>query len=199
MKSAWIVSATVASFAAAAVLVDARSAWSKEPPLTFEADVDHSYVLFKIKHMGVSWQYGRFNEFTSSVTAGAGGSGIESVTFTVKTESVDTGNKKRDGHLRNPDFFNAKEFPEITFKSTAVKQIDADTSEITGDLAMHGVTKPVTAKVVKVGAGPGMQGAELVGYEATLTVKRSEFEMKTPIGAGSDDVQITVAIEAVRK
>jgi polyisoprenoid-binding protein YceI len=179
-----------------AVMTPARSA---PPEGTWTGDPVHSFVVFKIKHLGTSWTYGRFNLPEVTLQAGDEGAGVTSVTFKVKTENVDTGNEKRDQHLKSPDFFNAKEFPEISFKSTAVKPVDADTAEVTGDLSLHGVTKPVTVKVMRVGHGKGMQKEDLAGYEAALSLKRSDFGMTNMVGAVGDDVTLTVAVEAARK
>ena len=166
---------------------------------TYEGDTVHSFVLFKVKHMGASWTYGRFSDFTVSFQADEAKPELSSVAFEVKAESVTTGNEKRDQHLRSPDFFNAKEFPLITFKSTSVHTIDKDTVAVTGDLTLHGVTKPLTVKVVKVGSGKNMKGGELMGVETTFTLKRSDFGMNTPVGPDSDEVQLTVAVEGAKK
>jgi polyisoprenoid-binding protein YceI len=184
-----------------AALSGGSPAWSAPAASTWEGDTVHSYVLFKAKHLGTSWNYGRFNDFTVSVTAGDGGAEVSAVAFTVKAESVDTGQAKRDQHLKSPDFFSAKQFPEISFKSTAAKAIDADTTEVTGDLSFHGVTKPVTAKVVRVGGGKGMKGEEIVGYESVFTIKRSDFGVGATFGAAvlSDEVTLTVAVEGTKK
>ena len=168
---------------------------------TYDVDPVHSSVTFKIQHMGTSWTYGRFNDLAASLEYDAAKPEASSLSFTAKAESVDTGNAKRDQHLKGPDFFNAKEFPEIAFKSTKVTPSGKDAAEVTGDLTLHGVTKPVTAKVVKVGEGKTMKGGEMIGFEATFTVKRSDFGMANmvgPKGAG-DEVYLTVAIEAHKK
>jgi polyisoprenoid-binding protein YceI len=184
---------------AAGVFAVSRPAQSAPPASTWTGDTVHSFVLFKIKHLGTSWVYGRFNDFTVSIEAGDEGAGVTSASLVVKTESVDTGAAKRDQHLRSPDFFNAKEFPEITFKSTAAKAVDADTTEVTGDLTIHGTTKPVTVKVVRVGHGKGMQKEDLAGYEATFTVKRGDYGMTNMVGPVGDEVAVTIAVEASRK
>jgi polyisoprenoid-binding protein YceI len=80
-----------------------------------------------------------------------------------------------------------------------VKAIDADNTEVTGDLTLHGVTKPITVKVVKVGAGKGMKGESLVGLETTFSLKRSDYGMSNMVGPVGDDVQITVATELAKK
>ncbi len=188
-----IASAAVLVLSAAA-LVGAREAYSAPESTAWQGDTVHSFVLFKVKHLGASWAYGRFNAFTVAVGANEDGSAVSSVEFVVKAQSVDTGNAGRDKHLMSPDFLNAKQFEEITFKSTAVKG-----EEVTGDLTLHGVTKSVTAQLVKVGAGKGMKGEELVGYETTFTVKRGDFGMTNLVGPVSDDVTLTVATELSKK
>ena len=200
MTRPWIVPATALVLAAAAFAGSraALSAPAPAPAATYAGDTVHSFVLFKVKHMGASWSFGRFDDFTVSFQAGEGGADLASIEFAVKTESIDTGNEKRDQHLRSPDFLNAKQFPEVTFKSTATKALDADTTEVTGDLTLHGVTKPVTVKVTKVGTGD-MRGTALVGYETTFTVKRSEFGMTNMVGPVGDEIAMTVAVEGAKK
>jgi polyisoprenoid-binding protein YceI len=188
-----IASAAVVTLASAAFL-GSREAWSAPESTSWHGDTVHSFVLFKVKHMGASSAYGRFNTFTVAVGANADGSAVSSAEFVVKAQSVDTGNAGRDKHLMSPDFLNAKQFEDITFKSTAVKG-----DEITGDLTLHGVTKPVTAKLTKVGAGQGMKGEDLVGWETTFTLKRSDFGMTNLVGPVSDEVTLTVATELSKK
>jgi polyisoprenoid-binding protein YceI len=196
MKRSLILVSSIAVLSAATYL-GSRSAWSAPEATTYEGDGVHSFVLFKIRHLGASWVWGRFDTLTASVDATD--AGISSVNFEVKTDSVDTGSAGRDKHLKSPDFFNAKQFPTITFKSTAVKAIDANTSEVTGDLTLHGVTKSVTATVTKVGSGKSPQGVEVVGYESLLTVKRSDYEMSGMIPMIGDDVALTIDVEGAKK
>ena len=195
----FLVPTLAAAVLAAGFFAVTRPAQSAPPASTWTADPVHSFVLFKIKHLGTSWVYGRFNDFTVSIEAGDEGAGVTSANFVVKTESVDTGTAKRDQHLRSPDFFNAKQFETISFKSKSAKAVDADTTEVTGDLTLHGETKPITVKVVRVGHGKGLQKEDLAGYEATFSLKRSDYGMTTMVGPVGDDVALTVAVEASRK
>ncbi len=196
-----LVAAVAAVVLSVAALAGARSALSSPVPAaaTYAGDTVHSFVLFKIRHLGTSWTHGRFNDFTVSVQAGEGGALVSAVDFVVKCESVDTGNAKRDQHLKSPDFFNAKQFADIAFKSTAVKALDADNADVTGDLTLHGVTKSITARVTKVGAGKGMKGEDLLGLESTFALKRSDFGMTNMVGPVGDDVTLTVAVEGAKK
>src|SRR5262249_20521453 len=89
----------------------------------YELDTMHAGVNFKVSHLGLSWIYGRFNDFSGSFTLDPADATKCSFSLDIKATSVDTNNKKRDDHLRSPDFFNVKQYPNITFKSTAVKAI----------------------------------------------------------------------------
>lgn len=183
---------------AAGLFAGAQSARSNPESAAFAGDTVHSFILFKVKHMQTSWSWGRFNDFTASVDVSGSGE-LTGAAFEVKAESIDTGNEGRDKHLRSPDFLNAKQHPTITFKSTAAKAIDKDTTELTGNLTLLGETKPVTLKAVKTGEGKGRDGESLVGYEATFTVKRSDFGMKYGVPAVGDEIHMTVSIEGMKK
>ena len=164
---------------------------------TYEIDTAHSMIIFRAKHNGVSYNYGRFNAFTGEITMDADMS-KNTVEFEVKAASVDTGNEKRDQHLRSPDFFSAKQFPVITFRSTKVdmKEGKEDMLEVTGDLELLGVKKSITVDVEITGRGKGRQGEALIGFESVFTINRTEFGMTYGAGSVSDDIQLTVSIEA---
>jgi polyisoprenoid-binding protein YceI len=193
----WALPVAAAALAAAAFLRpgEALSADAK----TWAGDTVHSFVLFRIKHLGTSWTWGRFNDFTVSLQSDAAGAALSAIEFDVKTASVDTGQAKRDQHLKNPDFFNAAEFPSITFKSKSVKPAGDGAWDVDGDLTLHGETKPISVKVTKVGLGKGMDGGPLLGLEANFTVKRSDYGMSKMVGPVGDDVAVTVAVEAAPK
>ena len=166
---------------------------------TYEVDAAHSMIIFRAKHMDVSNNYGRFNEFSGTLTVDEADAANSAIELEVKAESVDTANEKRDQHLRSPDFFNAKQFPVITFKSTKVEKVDEDTLKVTGDFELHGVKKSVTVEVEMTGKGKNPQGTAIIGFETIFTIKRSEFGMNYGIGAVSDDVRITVSVEGMKK
>ena len=168
---------------------------------TYEIDTAHSMILFRAKHSGVSYNYGRFNEFTGKLMIDETDISKSTVEFEVKTASVDTANEKRDQHLRSSDFFSAKQFPVITFKSTKVSMKDGkeDMLEITGDLELLGVKKSITVDVEITGKAKGRQGEPLIGFESIFTIKRSEFGMTYGAGAVSDDIRLIVTIEAKGK
>ncbi len=167
----------------------------------YEVDTAHSMILFRAKHNNVTYNYGRFNEFTGKIVMGArdaSGRSDSTVEFEVKAASVDTGNEKRDQHLRSSDFFSAKQFPLITFKSTEVrvKEGEGNMLEVTGDLELHGVKKSIIVDVEITGRSTGRDGESLIGFESIFEIKRSEFDMTYGMGGISDDIRLIVSIEA---
>jgi polyisoprenoid-binding protein YceI len=186
---------TLARIAGAALLL-AVPALAAE---TYEVDPVHSAVIFRVGHLGVSHTYGRFNDISGQVVLDAADPSKSSVEITVKADSVDTFSEKRDQHLKSPDFFNAKQFPELTFKSRSVKKTGESEFEVAGDLTLHGVTRPVTVKVQHLGSGSDPWGGYRAGFETTFDIRRSDFGMDYMPGGVSDEVRLIVAVEGVRK
>ena len=174
---------------------------SQDAAATYEIDAVHSAVIFRAKHLGVSYNYGRFNDFSGSITMDETDVSKSKIELEVKSASVDTANQKRDQHLRSPDFFNAKQFPVITFKSTKVsaKAGQENILEVTGDFELHGVKKSITIDAEITGTGKHPQAGELIGFETTFGIKRSEYGMTYGMQGVSDDIRITVSIEAAHK
>jgi polyisoprenoid-binding protein YceI len=148
---------------------------------TLTVDAVHSTILFRIKHLNTSLAWGRFNDMSG--------------TWTLETDSIDTANDKRDQHLKGPDFFNAKQFPDISFKSTKVTKSGDGKYLLDGILTLHGVEKPLSLELVKTGAGVNMMARKIVGYETTFTIKRSDFGMKFLVGPLADEVLVIAAFE----
>jgi polyisoprenoid-binding protein YceI len=161
-------------------------------------DAMHAGVGFKISHLGLSWVQGRFDRFAGGFTLDPEDPNRCSFALTINADSVDTNNQKRDDHLRSPDFFNAKQFPTITFKSTSVKAIP-DGYQIAGDLTLHGVTKPITLSVLGGRKAEFPKGIQRTGFSAEVTLKRSEFGMDKLSPAVGDDVYIAVSFEGTKK
>jgi polyisoprenoid-binding protein YceI len=164
----------------------------------YAVDPMHSGVNFKISHLGLSWIHGRFNSYFGSFALDAADPGKSSFALTIKTESIDTNNAKRDEHLKSPDFFNAKDFPAITFKSTAVKPAK-EGYEVTGDLTLHGATKPVTFMLLGGRKAEFPKGVQRTGFSMEFVLKRSEFDMKKFGEMLGDDVHVAVSFEGTKK
>jgi len=191
-----LVAATLVGTGALVGFTSPRAVTTAGESATFDVDPVHSSVVFRINHLGVAPFYGRFNEMEGSFDLADGGS----VSVTVMAESVDTNNENRDNHLRNPDFFNAKQFPEITFESTSVKSTGDDTYEVEGELTMLGTTKPVTATFTKIGEGERGRFGYRAGIETEVTIKRSDYGMTFYLdnGALGDEVKLLIALEGTR-
>jgi polyisoprenoid-binding protein YceI len=165
---------------------------------TYTIDPVHSSVGFSIRHF-VSKVQGHFNTFSGTLTVDRSNLENSSVVASIDVASVSTSSEKRDAHLRTPDFFDAASFTTITFKSTSWKKTGDDTFDVTGDLSIHGVTKQVVLKVTSTGFGPGMQGAQLSGWEAEVTLNRKDFGVNGPAWLGAavgDEVKVSIEVEA---
>lgn len=170
-------------------------------PQTFEVDGGHSSVTYRINHAGVANFYGRFNDISGSVMWDSGTPDLNSFNVTIAADSIDSNSKDRDTHLKSPDFFNSKQFPSITFASKSIKA-NGSAFELAGDLTLLGKTKPVKAALTLTGEKDiGGRMGYRAGWEATFTIKRSDFGMTYGIDQGmlGDEVAVTVAIEGVRK
>jgi len=168
---------------------------------TYKVDPAHAFAVFKVSHFGWSNNWGRFNDVSGSVDFDKSDVTKSKVSITIKTASVDTNHKKRDAHLRSPDFFNAKEFPEMKFVSTKIMKTGDKTANVTGNLTLLGVTKPVTLSVTWNREGPHFRNKDKThtGFSATGTIKRSDFGMKKFVPAIGDNITIFLDVEAIKQ
>ncbi len=171
-------------------------------PAVYKVDADHSGVSFSIRHF-VSNVSGRFRDFDGVIKYDKANPAASSVEFTVKAASIDTTNNDRDEHLRSKDFFDVQKFPTLTFTSTQVVPKDATTLDVTGNLTVHGVTKPVTFPVSLLGVVKTPRG-EKAGFEASFKIDRKEFGIlwNNVLDSGpvlGDDVKVTIEVEADRQ
>jgi polyisoprenoid-binding protein YceI len=159
----------------------------------FKIDNSHTSAVFRIEHFGIAKVYGRFNDVSGSFNLD------KAIDITIKTGSIDTNNQKRDDHLRSPDFFNANQFPTLTFKSTKIEAAGKDRYKVTGDISIHGVTKSITVEVHKSGEGKDPWGNYRKGLEVEFTIKRSDFGMTYMADGIGDDVEILFATEGIKQ
>jgi len=166
---------------------------------TYAIDPVHSSAGFSIRHM-LSKFSSSFTKTTGTITVDRANLENSNVEASVEIASISTANPDRDKHLQTPDFFDAAKFPAMTFKSKAWKKTGESTFDVTGDLTIKGVTKEVVLKVTSLGFGPGMRpGSQLSGWEATTTIKKSDFGVNGPAMLGKvlgDDVTVDISIEA---
>jgi len=171
---------------------------------TWQIDPAHTVVEFAAKHMMVSTVKGRFGEVAGTLTVDEANPERSSVTATIATASVDTGQQMRDDHLRSPDFFDAATYPEMTFRSTKVEHAGGDDWRVAGDLTIRGVTKPVVLDTEFDGQILDAYGKHRAAFTATAQVNRKDFGLNWNgvIEAGGvvvgDKIKIELNIAAVR-
>ena len=160
----------------------------------YKADPSHTRVSFTVSHMGFSDWYGDFTGTTGTLSLDPKAVAKAKVDVTIPTASVVTTNATLDGELRGAQWFDADKYPTIHFASTKVAQTGARTALITGELTFHGVTKPVVLKASFNASGTNpMSKAFTIGFNATTTIKRSEFGVKTYVPLIGDDVAIRIS------
>jgi len=182
---------------AALILAAASTAQAKLE--VYQIDPAHSSITFKIRHF-VGKVAGSFDTFSGELRLNREDMARSKATATIETASIDTGNDKRDGHLRSPDYFNAGEYPEITFESSSWTPVEGkeDTWEISGLLTMHGKTIPVSFQAELLGFGTGREGTPLVGFEGTGELDRAVWGIDAGTPAVGLEVDYTINIEAQR-
>ena len=193
----------VTGWAAAAVLMMGVGAASAQTQ--WKVDPMHSEADFAIKHMAISTVHGSFHGLSGVITFDPADAAKSSVEATIPIATVDTGVAPRDNDLKSPRFFDATQFPTMTFKSTSVHKA-GDHYDVTGNLTLHGVTKPVVLKLEELGKPQtGMDGKSVHrGFTATTTINRQDFglsfngTLKSGDAVLSDEVRIEIDIDAAQ-
>src|SRR5476649_2721067 len=140
----------------------------------YAIDKAHSEATFQVRHL-LTKVRGRFSEFEGTIEYDAQNPEQSSVRVSIQPASVDTNEKDRDTHLRSADFFDVEKFPTLTFTSTRIARKGGENFEVTGDLAIHGVTRPVTLAVTHLGKAKDPWGNERIAFEADTTINRKDF------------------------
>ena len=166
----------------------------------YDIDASHSGVVFGWNHFGFSNPAARFDKIEGSMLLDKADLTKSSISVTLPLEGLDTGVAKLDEALKSPDFLDAAKYPTITFKSSKVEKTGESGLRITGNLTVHGVTKPVTldAKVNKIGLFeiPGVIKAQAAGFDATTVIKRSDFGVSKYVPAVSDEIPVRITLDA---
>jgi polyisoprenoid-binding protein YceI len=185
IRTAVLALALAASFAATAA------------PVEYKLDPNHTVVLASWNHFGYSHPSANFGHADGTLVYDAEDVAKSSVEVTLPLSGLDTFVPKLDEHLRSADFFDAAKYPNITFKSTMVHDMGGGKLMIMGDLAVHGVTKPVTLDATLNRTGPHpMTKAPTMGFDATTTIKRSDFGVGGYVPMVSDEIAIRITTEA---
>lgn len=164
----------------------------------YEIDPAHSFVEFRVQHLGYSWLYGRFNDVSGSYTYDADDPEATQVNVEIDPASVDTRHAERDKHLRSEDFLHVDEFPDASFESTGYSG-SAEGGTLEGNLTLHGVTEPVSIEVTKIGEGEDPWDGYRSGFLGTTTIDRRDFGMDYELGPASWDVELELSVEGIRQ
>lgn len=159
----------------------------------------HAFVNFKISHLGYSWLYGTFKDFDGTFSFDAANPEASKVSVTLNTASVDTNHAERDKHIRSADFLNVSKHGTATFESTSVKSTGEGTADVTGNLTLNGVTKPVVIAAKFIGEGKDPWGGYRAGFEGTTTLKLKDFDIAMDLGPASETVELIISVEGIRQ
>jgi len=164
---------------------------------SYAADPAHTKVTWSVNHFGFSTYTGQFSQVAGTLKVDPKAVGTTSLDVTVQTTSIGTFNPALDTHLKSADFLDVGKFPTATFKATAVKATGERTADITGDLTLHGVTKPVVihATFNRAGMNPVDRAGYRLGFAGKAVIKRSDFGIKTYVPAIGDDVTLDIEAE----
>lgn len=166
----------------------------------YTLDKPHTQIVFIASHLGFSRSFGKFTDYSGSFTFDRGQPENSSVEVTIKTGSLDLDDEKWNEHMKGPDFFNVEKFPEMTFKSTGIKVLSETTADITGDLTLLGVTKPVVLHTTYNKSEKFPFGEKYVsGFSAQARLKRSDFGMTGYLPAIADDIDVMIEVEGNRQ
>lgn len=164
----------------------------------YEVDSVHSSVVFRIRHLNVSYAYGRFNDISGQFMFDEADPAKSRIDVSVKVESIDTANTDRDKHLKSAEYFNVAEHPTIAFKSSRVEKLADNKYRAEGELTLMGVTKPLTVELERVGSVDHPKLGARSGFETVFTIKRGDFGLNAAAGMLGEDVRLMVSIEGVR-
>jgi polyisoprenoid-binding protein YceI len=173
--------------------------------MAWQIDASHSEIQFSARHMMISTVRGRFNEFSGTVEADDQNPTLATVNVQIETGSIVTGDAKRDGHLRSPDFFDVEKYPQITFKSTRVEQIDAEHGKLYGDLTVRDITKPVVLDFEYAGQAKSPWGTISAGFNAQTKISRKEWGLNWNVALETggwlvgDEIKISIELELVKQ
>ncbi len=160
----------------------------------------HAFVQFRIKHLGYSWLYGRFDKFEGNFKYDAKKPETSSVAVSIDMNSLNTNHAERDKHLRDERFFDVTKFPKATFESKSfVPTADGKAGKLTGALTLKGITKDVIIDVVMVGGGPDPWGGMRQGFSGKTLITLKDFGINFDLGPASTTAEVMLDVEGVKK
>ncbi len=194
MKNRVIIGSALMS---ALLLAAPAQAWAAE---TYSIDPVHTNVHFRVKHLSASIFQGRFNDISGQVVFDADDPSGSSIDIRIKAESIDARNDRLNGHIKSPDFLNAKQFPNLTFKSTSVRKTGERTYQISGQLSIRGVTKDLTVEAEHIGSSEFGRMGKRIGFSTSFTINRRDFNVNYGNDAQvGDELTIILDLEGVQR
>lgn len=166
---------------------------------TIDTEGMHASIQFRIKHLGYSWLYGRFDKFSGNFSYDEKKPEDAKVEVTIDTTSVNSNHAERDKHLSGEEFLDVKAFPEAKFVSTKFTPAANGAAKLEGNLTLRGVTKPLTIDVQDIGAGADPWGGFRHGFSGSTQFALADFGIEKDLGSASKEVEMILNIEGVRK
>ncbi len=196
MKNSFFRSLSIAS---AFVLATSATTAANAAEYTVDSSGKHAFIQFKVSHLGYSFVVGDFPDFTGDFTYDSENPSASKINIDIDTTSVDTRHAKRNVHIRGTDFLDVKKYPKASFVSTSYEESGNGAAVLNGDLTLHGVTKPVSLEVTKIGEGKDPWGGYRAGFEGNTTITMSDFGIDYDLGEASRTVDIYVTVEGIKK
>lgn len=158
----------------------------------------HAQIDVQVKHIGVSWVKGRFNDFSGSFDYDKANINDSNVEVTINTQSFDSNHAKRDKHIMGSDFLDASKYPTASFKSTSITDMGNGKVKVNGDLNLHGVTKPISFDAVLIGEGDSPWGDYRAGFEGSVDLEFDDFNINGK-RIGTNDFTVNMFFEGITK
>jgi polyisoprenoid-binding protein YceI len=159
----------------------------------------HAFIQFRILHLGYSWLLGRFNDFSGVFSYDENNPDAASAEVRINTASIDSSHAERDKHLRGEDFLDVDQYPQAVFVSTGYRENPDKSAVLSGNLTLHGVTRPVQIDVEPVGQGPDPWGGYRMGFTGTTRLKLADYGIDYDLGPASREVDLFLSIEGIRQ
>jgi polyisoprenoid-binding protein YceI len=192
MKSTLLKGIALASLLAAPSLLPAAD-------YVIDTEKAHAFIHFRIKHLGYSWLLGRFNEFEGTFSYDEANPAASKVEVSIRTASIDSNHAERDKHLRGEDFLDVDKYPVATFVSSGFDEKSDGTAVLSGDLTLHGVTRPITIDVKHIGHGPDPWGGVRRGFEGATTLKLKDYNIDYDLGPAAREVELFLSVEGIKQ
>jgi len=186
-------------FIAAAALTAALVLPSQVFAERYVIDTKHTFVQFRIQHLGYSWLSGRFNRFSGSFEYDEKNPAAAIVNVEIDTASVDTNLAERDKHLRSKDLLDVDRFPKATFKSTSYNENGDGSATLKGNLTLHGVSRLISIAVQQIGHGPDPWGGYRRGFEGRTRIALVDYGIKFNLGPKSKELELALSVEGIRQ